>query len=169
MVKISPTIIGVVTAIVIVALSILFFYKMNLPVNGNNQFVIMAVFSLGILWALAKFNRTNPYGRPFKDYFQEGFKTFIVITLLLVVFTYIFYKLNPQILENKIAESNQMVIAEGNHTMQEIEENAQKLRKIFMPMMLSITMFKYLILGVLITVIGGAFFSRPGSNNANTN
>lgn len=159
MIKFKPALIGTITAAIMILLSLLFFYTLKLPVNGKNQYAIMAVYCGGIVATLFLY-KMQVKAAGFKDYFQQGFKMFVVTTLLLIVFTYIFYKLNPQILEEKIIESNKIVVAQGNHTLKEIEENATKLRSIFIPMMLSITMFKNLILGALITAITGAFLSK---------
>jgi hypothetical protein len=81
----------------------------------------------------------------------------------MVIFTYIFYKFNTQYRDNGIAENNKLLLQEGNHTPAEIENNALQLKKIFMPMMLGINTFKYLILGVLVTVVGAGFLSKKNN------
>lgn len=78
----------------------------------------------------------------------------------MVLYTFVFYKLNPQILENAIKENNTLVMKEGNRTAAEIDANSAKLRSIFMPMMLIITTIKFLILGALVAVIGAGFLSQ---------
>ena len=153
--KLSATYKGVITVLLMIALSVLFFYSLKLPVNGSNQFLILVVFVAGILWSMLSFKKNAPATVVFKDYFSEGFKTFIVITFFMAVFTFIFYKMNPQIMENGIRENNALVMKEGNHTEAEINENADKLRSIFMPMMITITTMKYLLLGSIVSLVAG--------------
>ena len=158
---------GVITSLIMIAVSVVFFYQLQLPVNGSNQFFILMIFVAGILWTLISYNSTRPASAAgFKDFFSEGFKTFIVVALFMAAYTFIFYKLNPQILENSIKENNTLVLKEGNHTPAEIDENATKLRNIFMPMMLAINTIKYLFLGSLMTLLITAFLrKRKFSNN----
>jgi hypothetical protein len=78
----------------------------------------------------------------------------------MVLYTFVFYRFNPQILENGIIENNILVAKEGNHTAAEIEVNANKLRNIFMPMMLFLTTVKFIFLGALVTAVTAGFFSQ---------
>jgi hypothetical protein len=53
-----------------------------------------------------------------------------------------------------------LLLQEGNHTAAEIESNANQLKQIFMPVMVGIATFKYIILGALVTAVGSGFLSR---------
>ncbi len=160
--KLAPaTIKGLVTGILMIALSLLFFYGLKLAPNGKEQFAILSVYVIGIAWSLISYKQSSTdIPRTFKEYFSIGFKTFIVVTLLMVIYTIIFYKCNLQIREDGIAENNKLLMLEGNHTPAEIEKNADKLRSIFIPLMTGIATFKYLIIGALVTVIGAGFLSQ---------
>ena len=102
---------------------------------------------------------TRKEEKKLKAYFQEGFKTFVVVTLLMVIYCIIFYKLNTGIRDAWIADNNQALLKEGNHMPAEIAENAKQMKTMFLPMMVGINLFKYLIIGVLITVITGGFIT----------
>src|SRR5438128_1585034 len=143
--KLAPaTIKGLITGFVMIALSLLFFYGLKMPANGREQFAVLSAYVIGIAWSLISYKRSTDAQRTFKEYFSVGFKTFIVVTLLMVVFTFIFYKCNLQIREDGIAENNKLLLQEGDHTPAEIEKNADKLRSIFIPLMMGIATFKYL-------------------------
>lgn len=157
---------GIISGIVLMAVSLVMFYGLKLPENGKSQYVVLGLFIAAVLWSLFSFKKTAPVNATFKSYFAEGFKTFIVITFFMVIFTFVFYKFNPQILENAITENNALILKEGNRTEAEINANADKLRNIFMPMMLSITTVKFLILGALISVVGGGFLSQNAGRYA---
>ena len=156
----NPTKKGLVTGLVMVVLSLFFFYVLKLPVNQKEQYVIFSAYIAGIVWSLYSYKRSSAEDKNFKSYFSTGFKTFIVVTLLMVLYTFIFFKFNTAYRESGIAENNAMLIQEGNHTPAEIESNANQLRQIFMPVMVGITTFKYLILGALVTAIASGFLSR---------
>jgi hypothetical protein len=156
----SATYKGMVTAVIMIAASLIFFYIFDLPVNGKSQYVILLIFVAGVLWSMVSYRMTRGTVQDLKSYFSEGFKTFIVVTLFMAAYTFIFYKLNPQIMENGIQENNALLLKDGNKTMAEIEDNADQLRSIFMPMMLAINTMKYLLLGSLVSVLAGGFLMR---------
>jgi len=155
----TPTKKGLVTGLVMVALSLFFYYVLKMPVNQKEQYALFSVYIAGIIWSLYEFRQTAA-DKNFKSFFSTGFKTFIVATLLMVLYTFIFFKFNTDYREAGIAENNALLLQQGNHTPAEIETNANQLRQIFMPVMIGITTFKYLILGALVTAIASAFFSR---------
>ena len=133
------------------------YYGFKIPFNSKEQFVVLTIYAAGIVWSLATFNATVAGEKKFKEYFQAGFKTFIVVTLLMVIYCIIFYNLNTSIRDTWIAHNNEMLLKEGNHMPAEIAENAKQMKSIFLPMMVGIHLFKYLIIGVLVTIVTAGF------------
>lgn len=156
----TPSKKGLITGLLMVLLSLFFFYVLKMPVNQKEQYVIFSVYIAGIAWSLISYKQSSAADKNFKNYFSTGFKTFIVVTLLMVLYTFIFFKFNTAYREAGITENNAMLLQQGNHTPAEIESNANQLRQIFMPVMIGITTFKYLILGALVTAIASGFLSR---------
>ena len=156
---ISATKKGVLISVALIASSLITFYLLKMSERGESQYITLSIFIAGMVWVLYTFKQKNP-GSSFKSFFNEGFKSFIVVTFIMVLYTFVFYKLNPQILDNAILENNAIIQSDGNRTAMEIAENTKKIRNIFMPMMLSINTIKYLILGSLISVVCGGFFSQ---------
>ena len=161
--KLTATYKGLITGIAMILVSLVLFYGLKRPNNDSSQMVVLFVYIAGIVWTLLSFRqRSTAAGNSFKSYFSEGFRCFIVATLLMVIYTAIFYKLNPQILEAVISQNEAMVATQGNHTPAEIAENSNKLRSIFMPMTLSLTTVTYLAFGAIVSVIGGLFLKNAG-------
>lgn len=158
--KLNATRKGLLTGLLMAGLVLFFYYALKYPFNGTEQYVIYSVYTAGIIWSLYAFMQARTENKTFRDYFSTGFKTFIVATLLMVVFSFIFFSFDTTYRESGIAANNKLLLLEGNHTPAEIEGHTQQLRKIFIPMMLGITMFKYLILGALITALGAGFLSQ---------
>lgn len=158
--QINPTRKGLVTGLLMIALSLLLFYVVKMPLNQKDQYILFSVYIAGIIWSLYAYKQAATDDTTFKNYFSTGFKTFIVATLLMVLYTFIFFTFNTAYREAGIAENNTLLLKEGNHTPAEIESNARQLRQIFMPVMIGITTFKYLILGALVTAVSAGFFSR---------
>ena len=156
MIKLSATYKGLITGAIMILASVFMYYGLKLPLNGPNQMVIIGIFIAGIVWSLISLRQRDP-GSGFKNYFSEGFKSFIVMTLLIVIYTAVFYKFNPQILEAAIKETENLVAKQGDKTPAEIAANSEKLRSIFMPMTISLTTVTYLFFGALTSLLGGLF------------
>jgi hypothetical protein len=161
--NISAKYIGLLTAAAMVAAALILFYVFHFPENGKNQYFIYAIYAIGILAGLFLFHQTNREDSSFKNYFSEGFKVFVVVTLIMAVFTFIFYKMNPQILENALVEINSYNAKDADKTPAEVTANAEKLRGIFIPMMIATTTVKNLVLGALITIVAAGFLSQKKS------
>ena len=158
--NLNATRIGLITGLVLIGLSLFFYYILKLPVNEKDQYVLYCVYIAGIAWSLILFKRTSTVNKSFKIYCSIGFKTFIVVAFLMVLYTFFFFTFNTAYRDAGIAENNALLLKEGNHTAAEIESNAKQLKQIFMPVMVGITTFKYLILGSLITAIVSGILSR---------
>lgn len=147
-----------------IAASLFAFYILTLPVESNFQFLVYSIFTFGVLWGLIVYHRSDAANKKFKDYFSAGFKTFVIVAFLMAVFAFVFFSLNTGFRDAKIAENTKLIVAEGNHLPREIEENERQLRKLFMPIMVSSAMFRYLIIGALVTAVGAGFLSRKSNS-----
>ena len=158
--NISAKYIGVNTGIIMIASALIMFYILKLPETGTAQYIIWGIYITGIILSLILFKINSPNEHSFKTFFTQGFKTFIVAALLIVVYIYFFYKNNPQILEKAITENNALILKEGNRTAPEIDANAEKFRGIFIPGMLMMNTIIYLVLGSLVSMIAGGLLSQ---------
>ncbi len=162
--NISAKYIGLITGGMMVLVSLVFFYTFKLPDTGTVKYVCYGIYAVGIIIALLNFKNNHTEEQAFKNYFSEGFKTFVVVVLIMSVFTFVFYKMNPQIFENTLAEINKYNLQDKNKTPNEVLENSNKLRGIFMPMTVATNTIIYLIIGALITLIGAGFLSQKKIN-----
>ncbi len=158
--NITAKYIGLITGFLMILAEIILFYKFKLPVNGKTQFIGYSIFIVGLVGSLLIYKSNNRTDENLKNYFSQGFKTFIVVALLMAVYAFIFYKLNPQILETAIIESDKMVIQNGDHTPAEIAKNASMLRNMFVPMMVVWSSIKYMLIGALVSIIGAGLLSQ---------
>ena len=158
--QIKPAQKGLITGILMIAASAFSLYILKNPVESYFQFIVYIIFCLGILWSLFDYKKTDSEKKAFKDYFSTGFKTFVVIALLMAVFTFVYFSFNPEFRDSKIEENNRLLIQQGDHLPNEIAVQTKQLKKMFMPLMISAAIFRYLILGALITAVTAAFLSK---------
>ncbi|HMT97214.1 MAG TPA: DUF4199 domain-containing protein [Ferruginibacter sp.] len=157
--NISATQKGLITAAVMIVISLLIYYFKGNFENGL-QYITYFVYIAGIVWALLAFRYSDKENKSFKNYFSEGFKCFIVVTLLMVLFTFIFLKLNPSLKDEMAVHYKADLVKTNNYTPAEIETMVVKAKDYFVTMLVSMAIFGYLIIGALVTVIASAFFSQ---------
>lgn len=157
--NISAKYIGLITGGLMVLVSLLMFYQFHYPDTGTVKYVCFIIYCIGIIVSLLNFKNNNGE-KDFKDYFSEGFKTFVVVTLLMAIFTFVFYKMNPQIFEKTIEEINKINSLDTNKTPAEVIENGNKIRNIRLPMTVAINTIMYMLMGALVSLIGAGFLSQ---------
>jgi cobalamin synthase len=163
--KLSAKYIGLIGGALMVVIFLLMFYSFHQPENGKVQYACYGIYTAAIILALIRFkSSSSPVERSFKDYFSEGFKAFVVMVLIMAVFTFIFYKLNPQIIDNHLAEVNKYNEQDTNKTPAELADNTKQLKNIFIPMTVGITTVMYLIIGALVTLVGAGLLSQKSNN-----
>ncbi len=159
----QPTRKGLLTAAVMIAASLLAHFVLHWREDGPVQYLLTTLLFSGLVWTLWAQHRARP-DAAFAERFSEGFRCFIVVAFLMTAYAFAFYQSQPEILEQKIVHNNELLRAEGQRTPAEIAENEKKIRSLFMPMMLSLTSFRYLISGALATVALALYFSRKRSS-----
>lgn len=156
---------GLLTGALMIAASLFSLYVLKNPVESQFQFLVYCIFCFGLSWSMVSYYRQGHDKKGFSNYFSVGFRTFVVVALLMAAFAYIYFSFHPQFRDNKIAENSKLLLQQGNHLPKEIEDNAVQLKKMFMPMMISAAIFRYLIIGALVTVIAAGFLSKKNTRN----
>ena len=100
----------------------------------------------------------------FGEYFSQGFKCFIVVTLLMVIFTAVFLLLQPLLKDEMAVVYKADLVKNGNYTMPEIEDRIKMAKKSFVPSLIMGAVFGYLVIGALVTVIAAGFLSQKNKS-----
>ena len=157
--KLTATYKGFITGIAMVAFSI-GIYLVKGDFENNLQYITYGLYVAGILWALIDFKNSPEENKSFKNYFSTGFKCFIVITFLMVLFTFIFTKVDPGMKEQMAVKYRADLQAKGNYTPAEIEAMVQKAKDYFNTMLTSMAIFGYLVIGSMVTIAASLFFIK---------
>lgn len=135
-----------------------FYFAYQSKVESNNFiFLVYLIYAIGIIWTLYDFKRTGEHTGKFKEFFNQGFRCFIVVTLFMVVYIFVFYKLN---IEESVGPLRQSLEAEKNKTPAEIEDAVKSFRKNYPTFRAGFSLFQYLVIGALVTGIGAGFFTQ---------
>jgi hypothetical protein len=137
------------TAFLMMAISWLGFLN-NIPNPTTAQLLVYGFYALST-WFLLFFNRSE--SQAFKDFFQIGFRHFILVTLLMALFSYIFIQLHPNLIEDSAKQLRLAIQASNNRTPAEIERDVKLFIEGYPTAMVSRTIFGYLVVGSLVTAI----------------
>ncbi|MEI9959394.1 MAG: DUF4199 family protein [Ferruginibacter sp.] len=129
------------------------------------QYIVYTTYVAGILWTLFIFKKETDNTATFKQYFAEGFKCFIVVTLLMVLFTLVFILLHPELKEQMATLMKAAYSTRKDMTPLDIENSIASAKKFFLPGYLMGAVISYLSIGALISVIGGGFLNAQKNNN----
>ncbi|RYF89456.1 MAG: DUF4199 domain-containing protein [Chitinophagaceae bacterium] len=159
--KFTPTIKGVIAGVLMVLISIAIYFAKG-DFDNPLQYISYAVYIGAILWSLYDFEQSDTADKSFKQYFSTGFRCFIVITFIMVIFTYIFTKADPSLKEQMAVKYRAELTGKGNYTAPEIDSMVQNAKDYFNIMLTSMAIFGYLVIGSMATVLGSLFFVRKG-------
>lgn len=135
-----------------VTVSFLIYYFQK-DFESNFRYIAYALYAGGIYWAISAHSNAPGAIKTFRSFFSQGFKCFIVVTLMMVSFTYIIIKSDPSF-ESKMAVNQRSAIeAKGNLTPMEIEKNVVLAREGFLTWSISSAIFGYLAIGTVLTAI----------------
>ncbi len=151
--SLSPAIKGLITALLMLAAALGVYYA-KLPPGSNYEYGVYILYALGITWTLLSYRQSPAYSGKFTELFGQGFKCFIVVTLVMVTFTGVFSNLHPEFAEEAAKAYKEQLIKEGpksNMTPQQIDETVGKLKKQYTLRLVSASIFGYLVIGAVVT------------------
>ncbi|WP_028786306.1 DUF4199 family protein [Terrimonas ferruginea] len=152
-IKLTPLVIGLITAAAMILLSILVFYYA--PANSPLAYLIYALYGGGIMWTLFNYKASADYQPAFGTLFNQGFRCFIVVTIAMIFFFAINSKMHPEFAD-EAAVATREYLQQNNKDMTpaQIEESVENTRKGYTTGVVYGAIFSYLIFGVIFTVTG---------------
>ena len=156
---------GLVTGIVMIFVSVIIYYTKG---NFQNklQYITYAVYVAGIAWTLTEFSKSAGHPNKFGVYFSQGFKCFIVVTLLMVIFTFLFLLSQPQLKEEMAVIYKAELVKKGNSTLPEMAEKIKLAKKSFLPSLIMGAVFGYLVIGAMVTAVTSGFLIQKNKKAA---
>lgn len=158
-IKLSPAIKGLITSLLMIAV-FLGIYSTGKDADYRIQYLIYILYALGITWTVIAYRRSDSYTGKFGDVFSQGFKNFIVVTLLIAIFYGIFNYQHPEFVE-ETANAYKEELMKGNQKLPtEIESAVATFKKQYTLKLISGAIFGYLIIGAGVTAVLSALLTR---------
>jgi hypothetical protein len=161
--KFTPLAKGLFTGIVMMLFSLaIYYFKLNRYTGIEN--LIYVIYAAGIIWALIEHSKMAQFTWKFKELFIQGFRCFIVVTLIMVIFTGIFSATHPEMAADNAIRYREFLIKEKNKTPAEIDEAVATGKKQFTTQLVSRSIFGSLIIGSIFTLAGAGFIMLRRNN-----
>lgn len=151
--KITPLIKGIIGGTVMIAVSLLLFYtgRGNSAGAQNLFYILYAGF---IAWTLLAYYRSANYTPTFGSIFNQGFKCFIIITLMTVIFVGINASTHPKEKAQALEQYEADLRKQGNRNETELKEMVKSASKQFVTGQIYAATFATLIIGAVFTAAG---------------
>ncbi len=160
--KISPAIKGIIIATLMIAV-ILFIYNLGKEADTRLQYLVYGIYAIGIFWTIFAFRQSGSFTGTFGNLFNQGFRCFIVVTLLMTLFYWIFNSQHPEFAEESAkvyrAQLEQSVL-KNEKLPTEIEPEVATFKKQYTLRLVSGAIFGYLIIGVAVTAALSVFLIK---------
>ncbi|MBL7745232.1 MAG: DUF4199 domain-containing protein [Chitinophagaceae bacterium] len=151
--KITPLLKGIITGVLMLAVTLLLFYTGQTAKSGL-QYIIFAIYAGGIAWTLLAYFRSPGYTGKFGDIFSQGFKCFIVVTLVMVVFIGVFSAMHPEFAEEDAKLYREYLVEQKNKQPAEIDAMVKDERENYVTKNMWRSAFGTLIPGAIFTAAG---------------
>ncbi len=157
--KLTPLVKGIITGVLMSVSSFLAWYT-KVPVGSILHYLIYIIFAAGIIWTLISYSRSDSFTAAFADLFGQGFRCFIVATLMMVAFTAIFNMMHPEFATESAEYYREELVKQRDKTPDQIDKLVAKAKKQYTTGIIYLTVFGYLITGAIVTAVGSAFLMR---------
>jgi hypothetical protein len=148
--KITPALKGLITGLLMVAVALVIDYTKQ-PANTKLQYIAYALYAGGILWTLFSYVRSISHAPGFSELFGQGFRCFVIVTLIMVAFTFIYIKMHPELAEEEAIYQRKELVKQKDKTPEQINEIVAGGKKGFIIKYVSASIFGYLIIGSVLT------------------
>ncbi|MBI5371151.1 MAG: DUF4199 domain-containing protein [Sphingobacteriales bacterium] len=158
--KLTPALKGLITGLLMIGIALASFYG-GLPADSPLQYMVYFTYAAGIVWTIMAYQRSETFTGKFWDAFNQGFRCFIIVTLIMVVFTVLFSKMHPEFATETARMYKEQLLKEAkSKTPAEIEEEVTRYKNGYTTMLVYSSIFGYLIIGAAVTAVTAAITTR---------
>ena len=157
--KITPALKGLITAAVMIGIFFII-YSMGKDADQRIQYFVYIAYILGIVWTVVAYSKSPAFIGKFGDIFGQGFRCFIVVTLLMALFYGIFNYAHPEFAEETSKAYREQLIDEKQTLSTDLESKVATFKKQYITRLVSGAVFTYLLFGAAVTAAASAFLIR---------
>jgi hypothetical protein len=158
-IRLTPPLKGLIIGLLMIA-AVLGVYYSGQPSDSPIQYLIYIIYILGITWTLFIYRQSHSFTGKFGDLFMQGFRCFIMVALIMVVFTGVFSKMHPEFADEMAKAYKEELLTKNDKTPPEIESEVATFKKQYTIRIVSASIFGYLIIGAGATAVLSVLLTR---------
>lgn len=158
-IKFTAPLKGLITAIVMISVFLGIYYS-GKDADDRLQYLIYFIYAMGITWSVVAYRQSAVFTGKFGDIYTQGFKCFIVVTLVIALFYGVFNYQHPEFAEKTSKVYKEKLIKEKLKFPVEIESEIATFKKQYTLKLVSGAIFGYLIIGAGVTAVLSALLTR---------
>ena len=159
----SPQIKGVMIALVVIILGIVGYYS-GLGFSGWYNWVVNAIMIIAIIFSCVHFANQKEGYVTFGKVFLHGFVTSIVVTVIVLIYTIVAFKVLFPDMQEKIFEMQMAEMEKRGMGGDQMEQASSMMKKFFWPFLIMGVIFGNLIFGCIASLIGAAIAKKNKIN-----
>ena len=157
--KLTPAIKGAITAIAMIAVFLGIYYS-GKDADTRLQYLVYILYALGITWTLVAYRQSATFTGKFVDIFSQGFKCFIIVTLVIAIFYGIFNYQHPEFRDEAAVAYKEQLVKQKDVLPPVIESEVATFKKQYTLRLVSGAIFGYLIIGAGVTAVLSALLIK---------
>lgn len=151
----TPVVKGLIVSLILIVFSLALYFSDQM-MNKTLGYLQYAIVMGGIIWACINYSNQMQHRITFGNAFVHGFKMTAVITVIMVVYTVLSFKvLFPEMMD-KILDQTAAELEKKNMPDDQVDNTMNLTRKFFIPFAIAGVLFIFMFMGVISSLIGAA-------------
>jgi hypothetical protein len=156
----TPQVKGFVISLMLIIYGLIVYFVDGMK-HPELSYVQYAIFLAGIIWACTSYSKQMNANVTFGNLFAHGFKTTAVVTIIILIYTILAFKvLFPDMVDKSIEVTRQKMEADGKASDSQIEQTVGMMRDHFTLFAVVGVIIGFAIMGAISSLIGAAIAKK---------
>lgn len=153
---VTPQVKGIIISLILIVYGIVIYFVDGMK-HPELSYVQYALFLAGIIWACVSYSNQLNANVTFGNLFAHGFKTTAVVTVIVLIYSILAFKvLFPEMIDKSIEMTRQKMEAEGKASDSQIEQTVSMMKEHFVLFAVVGVIIGFAIMGAISSLIGAA-------------
>jgi len=156
----TPQVKGFVISLMLIIYGLIIYFADGMK-HPELSYVQYAIFLAGIIWACTSYSKQMSANVSFGNLFAHGFKTTAVVTIIILIYTILAFKvLFPDMVDKSIEVTRQKMEAGGKASDSQIEQTVSMMKDHFTLFAVVGVIIGFAIMGAISSLIGAAIAKK---------
>lgn len=155
-----PQVKGLIISLVLIVYGLIIYFVDGMK-HPELSYVQYAIFLAGIIWACVSYSSQMNANVTFGNLFAHGFKTTAVITVIVLLYTILAFKvLFPEMIDKSIEMTRRKMETDGKVSDSQIEQTISMMREHYVLFAVVGVIVGFAIIGAISSLIGAAIAKK---------